>query len=73
MRAMYGSEKCPHCGQPMERGTLGTMSYVAGAAWYKERSALALHGETIVKAPLGGMIWLEGHRYAPCHMLQLRY
>jgi len=70
---MQGIESCPHCGQPMESGTLGLMSYVAGAAWYRERSALALGGETIVKAPLGGMIWLDGLRCIRCRSLQLRY
>lgn len=57
----------------MQRGAAGVMSYAAGMTWHKERSALALGGETIVHAPLGGMVWLEGWRCATCRLLQVRY
>ena len=57
----------------METGSVGMMSYVGGAAWYRERSTLALGGQTIVKSPLGGMIWLDGLRCTKCRVLQLNY
>lgn len=57
----------------MDAGSLGMMTFVGGAAWYKERSTLALGGEAVVKAPLGGMTWLDGFRCARCRLLQLHY
>jgi hypothetical protein len=66
-------ENCPKCAEPMETGTVGVLSYVGGEAWYRERSSLALGGKTIVKAPLGGMIWLDGLRCPRCRELHLRY
>lgn len=57
----------------MQTGSLGTMSYVGGAAWYPERSALALHGETVSAHPLGGMVWLDGTRCTHCRLLVLGY
>ena len=65
--------KCPECGGDLETGTVGVMSYISGAAWYRERSTLALHGETIVHAPLGGMVWLDGLRCPKCRALHLHY
>ncbi len=65
--------RCPKCGGPTELGTLGTMSYLGGTQWYRERSALALGGETIVSKPLGGMTWLDGHRCPGCRLLVLTY
>jgi hypothetical protein len=57
----------------MESGALGVMSYTAGAQWFRERSILALGGETIVSKPLGGMIWLDGQRCSGCRFVQLHY
>ncbi len=70
---MDAVEKCPHCGKAMESGSVGVMSYAVGVQWYRERSLLALGGETIVRKPLGGMAWLDGHRCADCRFLQLHY
>jgi hypothetical protein len=66
-------ENCPQCGETMETGTVGVMSYVGGAAWYRERSTLALGGRPIVRSSLGGMIWLDGRRCPRCRELHLRY
>ncbi len=49
------------------------MSYVGGATWHRERSALALNGETIVSKPIGGMVWLDGTRCPGCRLLVLGY
>ena len=57
----------------MLKGAAGVMSYAAGVTWHDEPSALALHGETIVSAPIGGMIWLEGFRCSKCHLLLVHY
>ncbi len=64
---------CPRCGAPMQPGSLGMMSFVGGAAWYTERTALALHGESVVGKPLGGMVWLDGTRCLACRLLVLAY
>lgn len=65
--------RCASCGEPMSEGTLGVMSYVAGATWHSSRSTLALGGEKIAGRTLGGMIWLDGSRCANCRILHLRY
>jgi hypothetical protein len=66
-------EGCPQCGGSLDDGSLGLMTYVGGAAWYKGRSALALGGESIVAKPLGGMVWMDGHRCRACRLLLLSY
>ena len=33
---------------------------------------LARHAETLVSAPLGGMIWLDGSRCPSCRLLQVQ-
>jgi|HubBroStandDraft_1064217.scaffolds.fasta_scaffold560565_1 hypothetical protein len=70
---MDAVEKCPKCGNAMEAGTVGAMTYVGGAKWYKERSMMALGGETIANKFLGGMVWLDGQRCRECRFLQLNY
>lgn len=57
----------------MQPGTMGVMSYSAGATWHRQRSLLALGGETLVSEPLGGMIWMDGHRCLRCRTLVLAY
>jgi Domain of unknown function (DUF6487) len=64
---------CPNCGAPTEEGTLGAMTYVGGVKWYRERSTLALGGETLQSKPLGGMVWLDGQRCPNCRLLLLHY
>jgi len=68
--------KCPNCGVETQTGTLGTMTYIGGMKWYRERSALALGGETIAGGLarfIGGMAWLDGHRCPNCRLLFLNY
>jgi hypothetical protein len=64
---------CPNCGSDTEGGTLGAMTYVGGVKWFKERSTLALGGETLESKPLGGMVWLDGKRCPSCRLLLLNY
>jgi hypothetical protein len=49
------------------------MTYVGGAKWYKERSTLALGGETLESKLLGGMVWLDGQRCPNCRLLLLNH
>lgn len=57
----------------MAFGALGTQAFVGGASWYRERSAFAVGGEPIVQRPLGGMVWIDGHRCPQCRVLLLDY
>ncbi len=70
---MNEGTRCPGCGENMDPGSLGVLSHVAGALWYKRRTLLATGGQTVVSAPLGGMIYLDGARCERCRLMLLRY
>jgi hypothetical protein len=57
----------------MERGYLGSESFIRGVKWFAEKSKLGTGGVELVKPGGLGMVYLEGRRCPDCKLLLLRY
>ena len=64
---------CPVCGRPMEKGLLAAESFVGGVKWVKERTRLALGGESLAPPDRWGNVYLDGFRCTGCRILALSY
>lgn len=57
----------------MERGFLGSESFISGMKWFKEKTILALGGEKIKDPGMSGMVYLEGFICRKCRRIDLSY
>lgn len=57
----------------MEPGFLVTESLLDGAKWMKEKTRLALGGETLATADSWGNVYLGAYRCLACRKLTLTY
>jgi hypothetical protein len=67
------AQKCPKCGAQMERGFLGSESFISGMKWFKEKTILALGGEKIKDPGLSGMVYLDGFLCRKCQTMVVAY
>ena len=72
-RATPAAPACPVCGKAMEKGLLAAESFVGGAKWVKERTRLALGGESLAPPDRWGNVYLDGFRCTGCRILALSY
>lgn len=67
------AQKCPKCGAQMEKGFLGSESFISGMKWFKEKTILALGGEKIKDPGLSGMVYLDGFLCRKCQTMVVAY
>lgn len=65
--------KCPHCGEEMESGFLGSESFVSGMRWYKEKTLHSIGGEKIKESGMSGMVFLDGSICRECNTMVVTY
>ena len=65
--------KCPHCGEEMEQGFLGSESFVSGMKWFKEKTILDVGGEKIKEPGMSGMVYLDGFICRKCNTIIVTY
>ena len=67
-----GTDVCPYCHVPMERGSVGAESRTGGAKWHTSRSAPVQEGESVGDYTPGGVVWFDGYRCRTCGKLILQ-
>ncbi len=65
--------KCPHCGEEMESGFLGSESFISGMRWYKEKTLHSIGGENIKEPGISGMVFLDGFICRECKTIAVTY
>ena len=57
----------------MDTGYLVAESYISGIKWMREKTRLALGGESLQPPDSWGNVYLAGLRCASCRLLTIRY